>query len=109
MKKLLIIATSACLFIISCKKADVTPIAASVNSKAAIQNKPAPPDHCYLLRNTETIAGDYWVTYTDCTNTIQKEPLAAGDRLMLCLRSGTVQTNFAYTLADRGDCISTRP
>ena len=109
MKKILIIATAACLFIVSCKKADVTPIAASVNSTAVNQNKPTTTNHCYLLSNIETTAGTYSVTYTDCNNTVQNEPLAFGQRLMLCLQNGTVQTNFAYTLADRGDCITARP
>ena len=111
MKKLLIIATAACLFIVSCKKADVTPIAASVSAMGINPNRPTTTNHCYLLSNIETTAGivEYRVTYTDCNNTVQNETLAFGQRLMLCLQNGTVQTNFAYTLADRGDCTTARP
>lgn len=107
MKKLLIIAVASCLFIVSCKKADVTPITQSVSTIS----KMATPNHCYLLSNVETTAGivEYRVTYTDCNNAVQNVPLPFGQRLMLCLQNGTVQTNFAYTLADRGDCLTARP
>lgn len=111
MKKLLIIAVVSCLFIVSCKKADVTPIAESVNSTSVNQNKTTTANHCYLLSNIETTVGivEYRVTYTDCNNVVQNEALPFGQRLMLCLQNGTVQTNFAYTLADRGDCLTARP
>jgi hypothetical protein len=106
MKKLLIIAVASCLFIASCKKADVAPIPQPVNTIS----KSATSGHCYLLSNIETTIGfaEYRVTYTDCNNTVQNEPLPFGQRLMLCLQNGTVQTNFAYTLADRGDCLTAR-
>ena len=107
MKKVLIIAVVSCLFIVSCKKADVAPMPQNVNTVSKV----TPFNHCYLLSNIETTVGivEYRVTYTDCNNIVQNEPLPFGQRLMLCLQNGTVQTNFAYTLADRGDCLTARP
>ncbi len=106
MKKLLIIAVASCLFIVSCKKADVTETPQPVNIISTTDT----PNHCYLLSNIETTVGqvEYIVTYTDCNNVVQNVALPFGQRLMLCLQNGTVQTNFTYTLADRGDCLTAR-
>ena len=107
MKKLLIVAVASSLILISCKKDAAVLTNQSVNKASLVVSL----NHCYLLSNIETTAGysEYSVRYTDCNNVVQNEPLPFGQRLMLCLQNGTVQTNFAYTLADRGDCLTARP
>lgn len=107
MKKLLIITVVTCFSFISCEKVDIIPIQQPVETLSKISNV----KNCYLLSNIETAPGrtEYRVIYVDCNNVIQNVALSYGQRLMICLNEVRVETNFAYTLAFRGDCITARP
>jgi hypothetical protein len=103
MKKYLIITLTFGLFLFSCNKSDVTPIAQATTTKAA----PAlPQNHCYTITNTETVVGfmEYRLIYTDCSGVSQNVPLPFGQTITICSTDGVIQTNFAYSKKDMGVC-----
>lgn len=101
MKKLMIIAAAAFLFI-GCAKVDVSPDAnkASVSEATASEARQLlPPDGYYTITNTETDWGivEYRVQYTDCDGNFQNVPLLMQESITVCLQYGVATTNFAHT------------
>ncbi len=102
MKKLLIIAAAAFLFI-GCAKVDVSPGAnqaavSTANTSEARQL--LPPDGVYTITNTETEWGivEYRVQFTDCDGKYQDIPLLMQESITVCLQYGEATTNFANTI-----------
>jgi len=101
MKKLLIIAAAAFLFI-GCAKVDVSPdpnqAATTANTSEARQL--LPPDGFYTITNTETDWGivEYRVQFTDCDGKYQDIPLLMQESITVCLQYGEAKTNFANTI-----------
>lgn len=54
----------------------------------------------FRLTNIETEQGTvpYMAEFTDCNDVLQTIPLNMGESTVVCLRYGTVNTNFAYSL-----------
>ena len=63
-------------------------------------------NHCYVITNTESDNGlaEYLLFYWDCNGIYQKMILPLGKSVTLCLKYGTVQTNFAYSIKHIGKC-----
>ena len=102
MKKLLIIAAAAFLYI-GCANVDVSPgtnQAAVTTANTSEASQILPPTGYYTITNTETDWGivEYSIQYTDCNGKYQDIPLLMQEGITLCLENGKAETNFAHTI-----------
>jgi len=54
----------------------------------------------YMIINNETDFGvvEYRVKYTDCGGVNQDVPLLMGEKIVVCVQDGMINTNFAHTI-----------
>lgn len=102
MKKLLIIAASAFIFI-GCAKVDVSPDpnqAAVTTDNTSAGRIILPPTGLYTITNNETDWGvvEYRVQFTDCDGNYKDIPLLMQESITVCLQNGLANTNFAFTI-----------